>query len=223
MFKKLFFVLTIIMSFQPLSAEELFPECLKTNNDKTYLPLNQYLNENNISADNCQRLNNHEYIYTTWQNFFYCDFKSTNNSACHEQEEGTGRYYPNPMVKKSFYGSNKKQFVLFETHLLRNGLYSSSYQVFFFVPKNLNSRGYEIIDLKNSGEFNGTYSDLGMICSNLDVNDNAIELINYKIINQGKSNVSINFTQKITSCKTNQSKIRTLEYMWTGKTFELLK
>jgi len=223
MFKKLFFVLTMTMLFHPLSAEELFPECLKTNNDKTYLTLNQYLNENNISADNCQRLNDHEYIYTTWGNFFYCDFKSNSNSVCHEQEEGTGRYYPNPNVKLHFQGAKNKKFVLFETHLLRNGLYSSSYQVFFFVPKKINSRGYKIIDLKNSGEFNGTYSDLGMICSNLDINESAIELQKISIINEGKNNVGIRFTQKITSCKTKKSNIRTLEYMWTGKNFELSK
>lgn len=222
MFKKLFFVLTIVMSFQPLSAEDFFPLCIDIKNEKNYATLNKYLSDTNMSADTCQRLNDREYIMVSsqWRNFYYCHFQS-DDFICEKNRESI--YHPNVELKLRFVGANGKKFALFESSNLKHGIHGTGYTVFFFTPKKINPRGYNIFYLADAGEYNGLYSEEEKECSYLNNDDNAIELKNFAIVNEGKNNVGIRFTQKITSCKTNKSKIRTLEYMWTGSTFELSK
>lgn len=222
MFKKLFFVLTILLSFQLLSAEDFFPLCSDIKNEKNYAVLNKYLLETNTSADTCQRLNNHEFIMVSSQhsNFYYCHIQS-DNFVCEKNQENI--YHPNVELKLKFVGANGKKFALFESSRLSHGIHGTGYTVFYFTPKQNNPRGYNIFYLADAGEYNGLYSEEEKACSYLNNDENAIELKNIAIVNEGKTNVGIRFTQKITSCKTNKSKIRTLEYMWTGESFKLSK
>ncbi|HLD22871.1 MAG TPA: hypothetical protein VJA83_02945 [Sulfuricurvum sp.] len=216
--KSNFFIFAFLLSIQLLSADELFPSCFKTKNDTTYSLLNTYLLANNISALTCQKLNNKEYIYTEQDNFYYCNFEFANAyEYCQENEQGV--YYNNLNLQLQFYGKNNKKFVLFKTEDLKFGIYQSWYSIFFFTPKKVNQKGYEIVSLYDSNE----YFSENNVCDYLNDNDYAKELKDYKIINRGESNVGISFIQKVTSCKTKESKIITIEYTWNGKTFELSK
>jgi hypothetical protein len=217
--KLIAFLIALLMS-QAALAESLFDPCPEVIASKSYQPLNKYLLEKNKQADYCQRLNNHEFIYTTDTNFYYCNFK-LNNEPC--SEDRACSWYPNLEIKARFSGANGKRFVLFKTSRLSHGIYASGYHVFFFTRKTENPRGYKILPLRNVGEYNGSYSDAGKICSNLNKNDRAIELMDknseYVIFNEGKTNVGIRFAQKMTFCETLQTSTQTVEFIWSGNEF----
>jgi hypothetical protein len=65
------------------------------------------------------------------------------------------------------------------------------------------------------------YSDAGEICSNLNDDDRARELVGkgYEIISDDKSNIGIRFRQKVTSCKTKLRTNKVLEYVWSHNNF----
>lgn len=228
-------LLTLIFIFTiNVSADELLPSCSDIKNKttyeilhrlfKNYLKLNQYLEENNITAEYCQQLNNHEYLYTTSENFFYCDFNQQNTSIC--SEEPNYGWFSTLEMKQRIQNINGKQFILLKTSNISKGIYSSQYHIFYLTPKKYANKGFKIQTLHEAITHHGSYSFEGAPCSNLSLNEKATELsgdYEYEIFNQELKNIGIRFTQKITSCKTNKSKIRTLEYMWTGKTFELSK
>jgi len=219
MINKIITLLTILLTNQVILAEDLFHNCSASLGDKNYKVLNEYLLKQNESAIYCQRLNNHEFVYTTYRNFHYCDFKINNASECNEHE--MGRWYPNLEIETRFNGQNGKNFILFKTNRLSRGGYDSGYQIFFFTPKNENQKGYQFISLEEVGEHNGLYSDEGEICSSLNDNEDAVEFIDkgYEILNNGEKNVGIRFKQKITSCKTKAISIKLLEYIWSGNKF----
>ena len=218
MISRIILLLAISLVSQTASAEDLFRNCSDFAGNKSYKTLNEYLSGKSESATYCQRLNNHEFVYTTDSNFYYCNFKSKNISACNEHAKEMGRWYPDLDIETRFRGENGKNFILFKTSRLSYGVHNSAYQVFFFTPKKDNPRGYKIIDLEGAGEYNGLYSDGGEICSNLNDDDQAIEFVDngYEIINEGKSNIGIRIRQRITSCKTQSVKTQILEYTWSG-------
>lgn len=125
------------------------------------------------------------------------------------------------MQLAQFSNDRDKEFILYSNSRLSHGIYGSGFHIFFFVPKSENPRGYKITHLKNAGDFNGTYSDAGKVCSNLKSDDQAVEHIgnNYEIINNRKRSVGVRFIQKLTSCKTNAISTRTIEYTWSGNNF----
>ena len=219
MIKLITYLLALTISQMAL-AEGLLEQCTDVIDSKSYQPLRQYLLEKEMQGNYCQRLNNYEFVYTTDTNFHYCDFKSK-NVPCSESRSGT--WYPNLESLTRFSGGNGKRFALFKVSRLSRGVYSSGYHVFFFSPKTEELRGYTILLLKDVGEYNGSYSDAGKVCSNLDKSDRAIELIDkdreYVILNEGKTNVGIRFVQKITSCESLQTSTQTVEYVWSGNDF----
>lgn len=205
---------------QSAFADSLFEQCQEVIESKSYQPLKQYLLEKKEQGDSCQRLNNYEFIYTTERNFYYCNFKAKDN-ICSEDRADT--WYPNLELTSRFSGENGKRFVLFRVSRLSRGIYTSGYHVFFLTPKTENPRGYRVSSLNGAGEYNGSYSDAGKACSNLDKSDRAIEPLDghnaYVILNEGKNNVSVRFTQNITFCETQQTSAHTLEYIWSGSGF----
>lgn len=224
MINRLILSWAIFLVSQTASAEGLFSNCSDFIGKKSYQPLNRYLSEKSEedeSAIYCQRLNKHEFVYTTNNNFYYCNFKSNNTSACYEHAKERGRWYPNLDIETRFSGGTDKNFILFKTSRLSRGVLNSAYQVFFFTPKKENPRGYKVIDLEDAGEYNGLYSDGGEICSNLNDDDQATEAEDkgYEIVNEGKINVGIRFRQKKTSCKTQSITSQILEYTWSGNNF----
>lgn len=221
MTSRVILLLVLFLMSQVASAEDMFRNCSDFSGNKSYQALNEYLSEKSESANYCQRLNNHEFVYTTDTNFYYCNFKSNSTSACNKHAKETGRWYPDLDIETRFSSENGKNFILFKTSRLSHGLYNSAYQVFFFTPKKENPRGYKIIDLEGAGEYNGLYSDEGEICSNLNVDDQAIEFVDkvYEIVNEGENNVGIRFRQRMTSCKTKSVTAEILEYTWSGNNF----
>ncbi|MFI3135547.1 MAG: hypothetical protein QX197_02095 [Methylococcaceae bacterium] len=216
---KLILCLVLLLASQTAVSETLFDNCSDFVGDKNYQTLTQYLSNKNESPIYCQRLNNYEFIYTTDSNFYYCNFKVKGAETCSEEEQG--RWYPYLGVATRFTGENGKRYVLFKTSRLHRGVSSSSFQVFFFSPKNENPRGYKIISFNDAGEYNGLGSDAGEICSNLNEDESAQELVGkgYEIMRDKKNNVGIRFRQKVTSCKTKLSNNKILEYVWSQNTF----
>lgn len=221
MIRLITFLITLTISCAALS-DGLFESCTDVREEKSYQPMKQYLLDNKIKGEYCQRLNSFEFIYTGYMNFYYCNFKSK-NLPCSENE--SSRWYPNLTKRVTFLGENGKRFVLFITSSLSHGIYSSGYHVFLFRPKSEEPRGYKILWLREVGEYNGTASEEGLLCSNLENASEAIKLENfdknqeYMIVNEGKRNVGIRFIEKITFCETQKSSIRTVEYTWNGNDF----
>jgi hypothetical protein len=204
---------------QAAFAEGLLEACPKVIDSKSYQPLKQYLLEKEIQGNYCQRLNNNEFVYTSDTNFYFCNFKAK-DAPC---SEDSSVWYPGLKSLARFSGENGKKFALFEASRLSRGIYSSGYHVFFLVPKTKKPRGYKILPLLEVGEYNGTYSDGGEVCSNLDKSDQAIEAIdskqNHVILNEGKRNVGIRFALRVTSCETQKSLTKVVEYIWSGNDF----
>lgn len=212
-----FVFLAIFLMSDSALAEDLFHNCSDVLSDASYQALNTYLSEKNEFASYCQRLNNHEFVYTNESNFYYCNFKSNSSSACNE--DSMGGWFPSLAVEARFIGENGKSFILFKTDRLLRGVHDTGYQVFHFTPKTEKPRGYEITNLQDTGEHNGLYSDAEEICSNLEESDQAIELIGYEVLNEGKRNVGIRFNQRVTFCKTKSAVTQMLEFTWSGKKF----
>ena len=87
MINKVLLILIFLLSMN-VSAEDFFPLLSDIKNAKNYTVLNKYLSEANISADTCQRLNDHEFIMVSSQrsNFYYCHIQS-DNFICEENQE----------------------------------------------------------------------------------------------------------------------------------------
>lgn len=219
MINRLILCLVILLVSQTASSEDLFGNCSDFVGDKSYQKLTQYLSSKDKASVYCQRLNSYEFIYTTDSNFYYCNFKVNSSETCSEDQQGN--WYPNLEIATRFSGSNGKRYILFKTSRLSHGVSNSAFQVFFFSPKNENPRGYKIISLNDAGEYNGLYSDAGELCSNLNHDDRARELVGkgYEIISDDKNNIGIRFRQKVTSCKSKLSTNKVLEYVWSQNNF----
>jgi len=218
--KRILWILTAFAICSPAKAGALFEACNDLVGDSSYKPLQEYFSTTYRHGDFCQRLNNHEFLYTNANNFFYCQETKEKYLSCSEDQPG--RWYPELSIVKRFDGANGKKFVLFKTSRLAHGFYSEGYSVFFLGPKGVSPRGYVILSLGEAGASNGLYSDEGKICSNMRENDNAVTPIDdgFQIINENKNNVVIRFNQEITSCASGEKATQTLEYTWLNNSFQ---
>lgn len=87
--------LSVFLMSDSASAEDLFRNCSDVLSDASYQALNTYLSEKNEFASYCQRLNDHEFVYTNESNFYYCNFKNNSSSACNEH--ALGAWFPHLM------------------------------------------------------------------------------------------------------------------------------
>ena len=215
----LLIALAVFLVYTPARAEELFKECDDVRSDSSYKPLHDYLSKTNEPSNLCQRLNRREFLYTDDRNIYYCKVDSKGTLSCQEHEESV--WYPNLSVAGRFSGKNGKKYVLLRTSRLSHGVFGSGYHAFFLVPKSVNDRGYVIFSFAGAGEVNGSYSDGGQICSNMGDDDAvASTSIPFQILHQHSSGPTIRFNQEITSCKSGEKSIQTLEYTWQNGGFE---
>jgi len=199
-------------------SEELFSECKSVLNQPDYKKLQEYLSSTKANYNFCQRLNNHEFLFTDDRNFYYCHLSNGQSLTCEEHQKSY--WFPSPTVAKRFSGANGKKFVLFRTSRLSRGVYSEGYQVFYFVPKAINESGYVILALSGAGVTNGAFSDGGQICSNMSSSEASAPVGNgFEILNEHKNNVSIRFSTDVTSCATSKKLKQTLEFTWQNGAF----
>jgi len=206
--------------FPSISAAELFKDCDHISSDSNYRPLKEYFLTDDEVHDLCLRLNSHEFLYTTDRNFFYCKSAKGASLTCAENEQGS--WYPDLNVVKKFSSAKGKQFVLFKTQRLSHGIYGEGYHAFFLIPKSVNQRGYTVFSFPNVGASNGSYSDSGEVCSNINPDTEAITPMNppFEILSENQSNVAIRFNQEITNCKTGQKSKQIMEFTWQTGRFE---
>jgi len=215
----LFIAVAVSLACIPARAEELFRECDEVLSDNSYKPLQEYLSKTSKPSNLCQRLNRREFLYTDDRNFYYCKVDNRGVLSCEEDERG--HWYPDLSVAGRFSGKNGKKYVLLKTSRLSHGVFGSGYHAFFLVPKSVNDRGYVIFTFADAGEANGLYSDGGQICSNMGDDDAvASTSIPFQVLHQHSSGPTIRFNQEITSCKSGEKSIQTLEYTWQNNGFE---
>ncbi len=170
-----------------LRAEFLFDKCEDVLSENDLRKLDKYIQDNDkLSHYICQRLDNDNFLYSDDVNLYSCHETSEQSLLCEDAESGA--LFPDLSVSRIFSGKNGKRFALLKVDQLSQGVYGEGYLAFYFVPKNLNPKGYEIFSFKGAGAWNGAYSDEGKTCSNMDVNAKAITPLSkpYKIVNEGQ-------------------------------------
>lgn len=215
----LLIALAVSLVCSPARAEELFWECDDVRSYNSYKPLNEYLLKTNEPSNLCQRLNRREFLYTDDRNIYYCKVGNRGVLSCEEHEKSV--WYPNLSVAGRFSGKSGKKYVLLRTSMLSRGVFGSGYHAFFLVPKSVNDRGYVIFSFADAGEANGLYSDGGRICDNMGDDDAVTSMsIPFQVLHEGSNNPTVRFNQEITSCKSGEKSIQTLEYTWQNGGFE---
>lgn len=213
------FTLGVFLICTHARAEQLFEVCDNVVDNSNYKPMKEYLSETRKPNNLCQRLTNHEFLYTDNRNIYYCNSRNRPLS-CGDHKDGT--WFPDTSVARRFSGKNGKKYVLLKTSRLSQGVFGSGYHAFFLVPRNVEPRGYIIFSFAGAGEHNGSYSDGGQVCNNLgDVAEALTSTrVPFEIVNEGQSNPIIRFNQEITMCKTGEVFNQTLEYTWQEGTFQ---
>ena len=204
-------------------AGEYFQKCGDLLEKTDYKILKEYTEQNTVTPQLCQRLNNTEFLYTAGEGYFtkfyYCKAESGSLSC----KEDSYSHYPNLSIEKRFYSKEGKQFVLFKASQLRHGSYGEGYHLFHLVPKTDSASGYALYPLNGVGVCNGSYSDAGKICSNMG-NSIAVNPVQpyYEIINND-SGLAIKFNQELTFCETPEvSASEFIEFTWVKNRFRLV-
>ena len=229
--------MALILICLTANAEDLFQSCDTLASDKRYHLLFEYFAESGTVGSQCQRLNDHEFLYTSDEHFFLCSSDTKTSLAC-DSQDGAEVYRGLELVER-FHGAHGRQFVLFKTSGLRMGIFGQAYLVFFLVPKSVEPNGYRVFDLPST---QGSYTyggEDGSVGCRPDIYDNADENYifrdprladmtteadpAYEFILGKSDEMVIRFNQKITHCKTKSHSRKTVEYTWVRDGFKQTK
>jgi hypothetical protein len=145
-----------------------------------------------------------QYVVMTQSQIYYCDTR--NRSGCVENSDD-GSWFPNLDEERQFSGSRNKQYVLLYAYQMRSGIFSRSFHIFQLVPKSKNPRGYVVYSL-DVGDYYGEVPDS---CEDLpDDVDEAIRIESVDIRGEGTRNVTLVFTERVTTCSTRVTTSRTV-------------
>lgn len=207
--KNLLAVALMLASLQALSAplQNYFVSCDDALQTTPFLALRKQLEtESSIQQlDQCMRLSNKEFLVTgnpsgpfngDPSNFFYCNVENAPSCVA----DKSYAYYPSLGIIRQFSGRNNKQYVLWSTYLLQQGVETSGYGIFSLVPKTQNPRGYEIYTLP-IGTYCSYSEEIDCTCANLSPGTKeSIRVTDPQIQNEGQSSVSIVFKTITTDC-----------------------
>lgn len=214
---RLFFALIILVFASTAYGEEYFQSCDDLIKDSNYKVLADYFNDHDdIEPEACQRLNEHEFLYTTSRNIFYCKSDEGKPLSCDDSESGA--WLPNLSIEEKFTGGKGKQFVLFKVSRLSHGNFGEGYHAFFLVPKKINPKGYTLYFFREAGPHDR--NDAEGTCGPDD--DEVVISVPppFEIKNESKTNVIVRFNQEKINCKTKKRYRQTLEYTWKNFGFE---
>lgn len=212
------FAMCVFYSFA--NAQEFFQDCDEVANGSDYRLLNEYFVLKGEAPDHCQRLDGHEFLYTTSSNIFYC--KSVDGASLKCEENVRGHWFPDLSIVKKFRGGKGKQFVLFRVRHLSHGNFGEGYHVFFLMPKKITPRGYTVFFFRDAGAAN--LNGIDGACADTDGSEAVTSREPpVEIINENKTNVVVRFNQERTKCKTGARSKQTLEYTWQNNSFNLTK
>lgn len=217
MISRLIFALIILISTSATYGEEYFQSCDDLVKDSSYKLLADYFNNHhNAEPMECQRLNEHEFLYTTSDNIFYCRSDKGKPLTCDVSESGT--WFPDLSIEAKFTGGKGKQFVLFKVSRLSHGNFGEGYHAFFLVPKSINPRGYTLYFFREAGSHDR--NDAEGVCGPDD--DEIVTSANppFEIKNESQNNVIVRFNQEKINCTTKKKFRQTLEYTWKDFSFE---
>lgn len=204
-----------------VNAADLLDRCVDNVSEHDYQILNKYLATNDAGQYLCQRLNRHEFVYVSSENFFFCKSISGVSLSCEKDREGY--LYPDLTDVKRFRGEKGKRFVLFKTERLSHGNYGVGFHVFYLTPKSLNPKGYAIFSFPGAGAFDRSDGE-GKCATDDDAGQNESNVVvamspPFEIINENERNVTVRFNQQLVKCKTGETFKQTLEYAWQNGRF----
>jgi hypothetical protein len=214
--KKCFLLLILAFSNQ-VFASNFFQNCDAILDKPEFQKLNEFFSTNDkfnntdnpLPPDMCFRLNNNYFLFTVVDTgnlsqglYFY-------NAKTDKFGQDEGKYSPNILIEKEFFGAHNKRFVLLSGGMLRHGDSYHWFTILNLVPTKTGKPyiHYDLIDSVQNGEA-GMCGDEPRERSKNDeipqyVSKGKASYINpYKIFNEGTDAVNIVFDVEEQNCKT---------------------
>jgi len=208
------------MASPSVHATDLFRACDTVQAEKSFQALSEYFDGHAGDHFECLALSRDAFVFTNRGNFEDCRLdKATEGLRCSVADRSI--WYPDLELRASFSGAGK-HFALFHVEQLKGGTFGEGYHVFYLVPRQVDQRGYRIFFLEGAGAQDQSDSE-GKCASAADLQDGQ-EVSDvtvagsppFQILDEGQSDVTIQFNQQIIRCKTGQVVADRIAYRWVG-------
>jgi hypothetical protein len=211
------------MASPSVRAADLFRGCDTVQAEKSFQALSEYFEVHAGDHSECLALSRNAFVFTNRGNFEDCRVdKAKGGLRCSDADPSN--WYPDLELRASFSGAGK-HFALFHVEQLKQGTFGEGYHVFYLVPGQVDQRGYRIFFLDGAGaqdqsDSEGKCASAADLQTGQEVSDVTVAgSPPFQILNEGHSDVTIQFNQQIIRCKTGQVVADRIAYRWVGDRF----